>query len=144
LDYTLARRIGPPPNDSRNRQELMRYLLWVIFVTCLVIPLGCKKETTHTMQQKAEAALDQALDAWVRGESPDKLMAIRINDPDWKAGQRLLGFLTSQSSSVEGTPNRFRCRVALTLRDRSGKRIDREVEYSVQVGEEVVIERAAP
>ena len=121
----------------------MRYLLRVISVVCLLTPLGCNTEPARTGQQKAEAALDQALDAWVRGESSDKLPAIRIDDPDWKAGQRLLGFLTSQSAPSEGAPNLFRCRVALTLRDRSGKRIDREVEYSVRVGEEVVIERAA-
>ncbi len=121
----------------------MEHVFRVGIVVCLLAPLGCQTESHRTTQQKAEAALDRALDAWVRGESPDKLPSIRIDDPDWRAGQRLLGFLTSQSSPTEGKPNRFRCRVALTLQDRSGKRFDREVEYSVEVGEDVAIERAA-
>lgn len=108
----------------------------------MFLTAGCKKDGPAATQQKAEAAIDKALDAWVRGESPDKLAGIRIDDPDWKSGARLLGFLTSQSNPVDGNPNRVRCRVSLTLQDRSGKWLDREVEYQVQIGDPTKVERA--
>jgi hypothetical protein len=120
----------------------MRSLFRVALVLGLLTPAGCKNDTAGAAQRRAEAALDRALDSWVRGEPPDRLAGIRIDDPDWRAGRRLVGFLVSQSGVVEGATNEVRCRVALTLQDRSGRRVDREVEYRVRIAEPVSIERA--
>jgi hypothetical protein len=120
----------------------MRRTIPSVLVIVLLMQ-GCKKDASAQLQQKAEAAIDKALDAWVRGESPDKLTAIKIDDPDWKAGLRLLGFLTMESSPLPDSADRMRCRVAITLQDRLGKKVDREVVYVVQVGDVVVIVRTS-
>jgi hypothetical protein len=121
----------------------MRSLFTVALVLGLLIPAGCQKDAADAAQRRAEAALDQALDSWVRGEPPDRLKGIRVDDPDWRAGQRLVSFLVSQSGRVEGVQDEVRCRVALTLQDRSGRRMNREVEYRVRITEPVSIERVA-
>jgi hypothetical protein len=123
--------------------KLPRIFLVFILAAWPLIFQGCHKDSSTQAQQKAEAAVDKALDAWVRGGPPDKLTAIRIDDPDWKAGVKLLGFLTSESTPVADNPKRFRCRVSLVVQDRAGKRVDKEVEYNVQLGDTVVIERTA-
>jgi hypothetical protein len=120
----------------------MRCLSTVTLVLGLLAPAGCKKDAAGAAQRRAEAALDRALDSWVRGEPPDRLEGIRIDDPDWRAGKRLVGFLVSRSGVVEGAKDEVRCRVALTLQDRSGRRVDGEVEYRVRIAEPVSIERA--
>jgi len=119
----------------------MRNLFTVVFILCLLPTVGCKKDATDTPQGRAEAALDRALDCWVRGEPPGRLDGIQVDDPDWRAGKRLVGFLVSQSGVVEGTKDEVHCRVALTFQDRSGRRVDREVEYRVRIAESVSIER---
>jgi hypothetical protein len=119
----------------------MRSLFTVALVLGLVTTVGCKKDAADTPEGRAEAALDRALDSWVRGEPPGRLEGIRVDDPDWQAGRRLVGFLVSKSGVVEGTKDEVRCRVALTLQDRSGRRVDREVEYRVRIAELVSIER---
>jgi hypothetical protein len=119
----------------------LRNLFPVALVLGLLAPAGCKKDAAGDAQRRAEAALDRALDAWVRGEPPDRLEGIRVDDPDWRAGRRLIGFLVSRSDVVDGARDEVRCRVALTLQDRSGRRVDREVEYRVRLAEPVSIER---
>ena len=118
----------------------MRNLLTITLALGLLMPAGCKSDAA-TSQQRAEAALDRALDTWVRGEPPDRLEGIRIDDPDWRAGLRLVGFLVSRSSGVEGAPDEVRCRVALTLQDRTGRRVEREAEYRVRLAEPIAVER---
>jgi hypothetical protein len=120
----------------------MRSLFTVALVLGLLTLAGCKKDdAAGAAQRRAEAALDRALDAWVRGEPPEGLEGIRVDDPDWRGGQRLVGFLVTRSGVVEGAKDEVRCRVALTLQDRSGRRVDREVEYRVRIAEPVSIDR---
>ncbi len=119
----------------------MRGSITVMLVIGLLVPTGCKKDALDDAPRRAEAALDRALDSWVRGEPPDGLAGIQIDDPDWRAGQRLASFLVSQSSVVEGTKDEVRCRASLTLQDRTGRRVNREVEYRVRIAEPVSIVR---
>jgi hypothetical protein len=121
----------------------MRFVLSASLVLPLLALGGCHGDDAGAAQRRAEAAVDQALDAWARGEPPDRVEGIRVNDPDWRAGHRLLSFLVSQSGVVEGTKDEVRCRVALTLQERPGRRVDREVEYRVRIAEPVSIERVA-
>jgi hypothetical protein len=100
---------------------------------------GCSRgNPTDAALAKAQQAVDVALDGWSRGESPDKFAC---TDPDWKAGARLLSFLTADAEVVNGNAEQVRCRVALTLKDRQGKRHDRNVSYLVQLSEPVTIRR---
>lgn len=119
----------------------MRSLFAVAVASGLLLAAGCK-EDAGAVQRRAEAALDRALDCWVRGEPPERLEGVRVDDPDWRAGQRLVGFLVSRSETVEGAKDEVRCRVSLTFKDRSGRLVDREVEYRVRIAEPVSIERA--
>jgi hypothetical protein len=119
----------------------MRFVLSALALLALLALGGCKKDDAGATQRRAEAALDRALDAWVRGEPPDRVEGVRVDDPDWRAGRRLLSFLVAQSAPIDGAKDEVRCRVALTIQDRSGKRLDKEVEYRVRVTEPVAIDR---
>ena len=87
---------------------------------------------------KAQTALDNALDAWTRGEPPEKFAVV---DPDWKAGCRLLSFLTADAQLLDADSKQVRCRVALTLKDRDGRKQDKEVTYLIQLGNTIGIRR---
>ena len=43
--------------------------------------------------------------------------------------------------NVDGKPDQVRCRVALSLKDRQGKRLDQDVFYLIQLGETITIRR---
>jgi hypothetical protein len=107
--------------------------------------LGCAKDNSKKAMNKADAAVDHVLDSWARGESPDKFadpnQPLQADDPDWKAGLRLLSFLNSETIAGDKGPNHFRCRVALSLQDREGKQFQKEVVYDVQMGDKIVIVR---
>jgi hypothetical protein len=96
-------------------------------------------------QDRAESAVDKVLDGWARGEPADKYaesgQPIQASDPDWSAGYRLLSFLSVDARQpVEGTAE-VRCRVALSLQDRAGKKLEKEVVYRVQLGDSIIIAR---
>jgi hypothetical protein len=113
-------------------------------ILALLALAGCKKDDA-AQQNKAEAAIDKALDAWARGESADKLTTgsppIQIDDPDWKSGVRLLSFLTAESKPSTAAPGQFHCRVSLALQDRAGKKSEKEVHYEVALGATISITR---
>jgi hypothetical protein len=123
------------------------FSLVVVLVLATLVGQGCGKGPSEQQPgQRAEAAVDRFLEAWTKGESPDKFaganLGIQATDPDWKAGHRLLSFLTVDSKQSQETPPRFRCRVALTLQDRQGNKVDMDVTYDVQMGDTIVISRA--
>ncbi len=95
--------------------------------------------------EKAEAIVDRVLDAWTRGEPAsrfeDPKQSIQVTDPDWKAGCRLLSFLAIEAKQTQETTPHVRCRVALSLQDRKGKKVDKEVVYDVQLGNKILIGR---
>jgi hypothetical protein len=126
--------------------KALRCLLHVGLVLSASALSGCNKASTEQLQGKAEAALETALNAWVRGEAADKYsdvsQPIQITDPDWKSGSRLLSFLTVESKPSTESADHFRCRVALSLQDRKGKKVEKEVDYEVRLGDKIVIERA--
>ncbi len=116
----------------------------VLLLSTLLLP-GCGKSPPQQPADRAEVLVEQFLDAWSRGVSPEKFAgtnpALQVTDPDWSAGHRLLSFLSAEAKPAGDT---VRCRVALTLRDRQGQKVDREVVYDVQLGERSVIRRVSP
>ncbi len=69
---------------------------------------GCGKSSPQQTMDKAEKVVEAFLDSWSRGESPDKFadpgQPIQGHDPDWKAGYRLLSFLTVDSTQSQEIP----------------------------------------
>jgi hypothetical protein len=123
-----------------------RNLLCAGLILSTVAAPGCGK--AQQPADKAAKIVERFLDAWSRGEPPDKFAGtdgpIQGADPDWKAGHKLLSFLTAEMTPSPETPDRIRCRVALSLQDQKGKRWDKEVVYDVQMGKKSVISRVPP
>jgi hypothetical protein len=121
-------------------------LVGALALSALLLP-GCRKDPAVKLRAKAEAAVEKALDAWARGESPEKFaqsgQLIRVTEPDWQAGVRLVSSLISETTQSQDKPEHVRCRVALSLQDRKGKKAEKEVEYDVEVGDTIVIARAS-
>jgi hypothetical protein len=111
-----------------------------------LIALGCGKAPQP--KDKAERALEEFLAAWSRGEPPDQFAdanrPIQGADPDWKTGHRLLSFLCADAKQSEEAPDHVRCRVALSLQDKKGKRLNKDVVYDVQLGDKCVLSRVSP
>jgi hypothetical protein len=99
---------------------------------------GCSSNSPETTLATAQVALDTVLDGWSRNEPPEKFACV---DPDWKAGYRLVSFLTSDAKRVGEGRDQVRCRVALSLKDRQGKKLDKDAFYLVQLGETITIRR---
>ena len=115
----------------------------VLFTLCALAAVGlsgCSQGPSNTeiTLAKAQKAVDEALDGWTRGEPAEKY---GCSDPDWKAGARLLSFLTADAQIVRENPAEVRCLVALTLKHRKGKQRDKNVAYLVQLGDPVTIRR---
>ncbi|MHB1423497.1 MAG: hypothetical protein ACYC3I_09955 [Gemmataceae bacterium] len=125
----------------------IRILLYAGLILPALAAAGCAKNSAPP-EDKAEKAVEQLLDAWNRGEPADKFAdpnnPISGSDPDWKAGYRLLSFLSSEIKQSQEKPDEFRCQVELSLQDKSGKRWDKKVTYEVRLGEKSVVNRASP
>jgi hypothetical protein len=127
-------------------KNCFRNLLCVGLIFAALIAPGCGKVPQPT--DKAERDLEVFLDAWSRVEPPDKFadanQPIQGADPDWTAGHRLLSFLCAEAKQNPETPGLVRCRVALALQDKKGKKWDKNAEYEVQLGEKSIISRVLP
>jgi hypothetical protein len=125
-----------------NAFRPLRYALLVLFA---LVAQGCGKESAKTVTVKAEKAVEEFLDAWSKGESLDRFESdhprISASDPEWKAGMRLLSFL-SVDTKIQEDMSLCRCRFALSLRDGQGKTVDKQVVYEVVPGKKYVISRA--
>ena len=134
---TLIYRKEPRPSGSGRG-----FLLPLFFL----MATGCGTTVPPSPTDKAEAVVERFLDAWTRGDSPEKFAeanpSIQVTDPDWKAGYRLLSFLGKDAKQSQQTPPRFLCRVSLSVQDRKGKKLDKEVAYDVRMEEKIVIGRA--
>jgi hypothetical protein len=123
-------------------------LLYAALTLAALLAQGCGKRSGRPPSEKAERAVEEFLESWSKGEPPDKFAGthpkISATDPDWKAGYRLLSFLSVESRQSQQEPPRFRCRFALSLRDRKGKAVEKDVVYEVTQGEQYVISRARP
>ena len=128
---------------NRSRFSLSIATILAIFVT-----IGCGKNSSKQPADKAMDIVDQFLEAWNRGESVDQFAdpsrPLQGSDPDWKAGNQLMSFLSAGAKQSPDAPDRFRCRVALSLRNGKGRMWDQEVEYDVQLGEKSVVRRVSP
>src|SRR5262245_41608174 len=99
-----------------------------VFSAFLVVCAGCGPKAELG---RAEEVVKTSLEAWKGGENPQRLTdrAIDIAEPDWKAGYRLLDFqLKNASSQPQQGP---RVVVVLTLQNRAGKKMNKEVAYEV-------------
>lgn len=123
-------------------------LLLAAMTLAVLLAGGCGKNAATQKAEKGDKALEQFLDAWSRGEPAEKFAdpngPIQGSDPDWKAGYRLLSFLSGEAKHNPETSDQVRCRVSLFLQDSKGKKVNKEVVYEVQLGEKSVIRRASP
>lgn len=110
-------------------------------------PCGCGSSREQPAD-RAERAVEQFLDAWSRGESPEAFanadQSITGTDPDWAKGYKLVSSMTVDRKPLPDQPDHIHCRVMLSVRDRSGNKLDREVTYDVLAGEKTVIRRVSP
>lgn len=129
-------------------QNWFRSLIFAGAILSVLLASGCGKNDPNKSVHKAERDVEEFLDAWSRGEPPDRFAGndgpVQGTDPDWKAGYRLLSFLSDEAKPSQDTPNRVRCQVALSLQDKKGRKWDKKVVYDVQVGEKSVISRVSP
>ena len=129
-------------------ENWLRRLLLAGMTLSIVAAAGCGNKAATQPAERADKAVEQFLDAWSRGEPPDKFAdpnrPLQGSDPDWKAGYRLLSFLSGETRPSPENPDHIRCRVSLSLQDPKGGRRDKEVVYDVQMGEKSVITCVSP
>jgi hypothetical protein len=127
--------------------DCFRRLLYAGMIVSTSAALGCGKNVSQQPADKAEKVVETLLDAWSRGEPPETFAdpdhPIQGADPDWKAGLRLMSFLTVEAKQSQEMPDHVHCRVALSLQDANRRRWSKEVVYDVQLGEKNVVTRVS-
>jgi hypothetical protein len=115
-----------------------------LIMAALVSLAGCGQKTAEPANPTtAREALTKALETWVKKGSADELEKnsppIYFNDPEWKAGKRLVRY------QIKGDPEYFgrqlRCTVALSLEDQKGKTEEKDISYQIDTHKVVVIAR---
>src|SRR5581483_486516 len=106
---------------------------------------GCgegAKSRPQSELDRAQSALQAALDVWKKGGRPGPIRGrvAEMTDPDWTGGARLVDYMIYGAEGRPGEP--IRCGVGLILRDRQGKALTKEAVYSVRGDEPFAITRA--
>jgi hypothetical protein len=116
---------------------------WIVcpLLLTLAAVAGCGRKSTPEVEA-ARTALQAALDSWKQGEPADRLKA-RPTPIDFADDERRQGWKLQDYRLGDARPDGelIRCTVALTLLDKRGKKIDKEVVYMVAPKRPVVIAR---
>jgi hypothetical protein len=111
---------------------------------CFLGPvLGCGKTLDAPVDpDQASAVLRTVLEAWKQGDGYGELQKrnppMYFNEPEWKAGKKLMAFKTGK---VELMGRQGRCLVKLTLKDQAGTTAERQISYQIDTTPMVVIAR---
>jgi hypothetical protein len=90
---------------------------------------GCRPSPQPVDLSKAKQSLVAALDAWKRGDKPETLKPIVVQDFDWMNGAKLVTYEMA-GEAKEDTLN-LRCPVTLKLVGADGKEAELTVTYIV-------------
>jgi hypothetical protein len=105
---------------------------------------GCGDSVPKEELDRARDAVQSGLTAWKQGEKIAKLKTasppVEFTDDNWHPGQfKLLDFEIKKTEGKPGTP--LRCTVFLSMQDRKGKKIEKDVVYEVRPGSPTVVAR---
>lgn len=110
----------------------------LLVVLATVLGCGGARSRPQKDLDEAQEAVRTALNAW-KADLPIKNLegksSIRMVDPDWSSGAKLLNFEIKNAEGVEGKT--MRCTVDLSLRDRKDKTVSRKVVYEVDTSDTV-------
>jgi hypothetical protein len=125
------------------RVNAMIRCLWLIGLLALVGCGGGPGPQSPEEIAAAQSAVTGPLDAWKAGEPASKWNkdtgTVKFVDEEWKLGSVLLDYKMGKAEGLKG--ENTRCSATLTLRDRKGKKSDREVVYSVKPGTPTLVSR---
>ena len=118
-----------------------RYALLAVGLALLA---GCGGAHAPADSTKGEDALRAAFESWKNGDSPETLQKaqppIYLNEPEWIAGNRLLGYQIVEP--LEPFGRQLRCAVKLSLQSaKSGAKYEKRIGYQVETNPAFVIAR---
>lgn len=112
-------------------------------VALAVAGCGDAPKAPRVNTEAARAALQQTLEAWKSGKTPQSLKesspAITAQDMDWEAGQKLLGFEVLGEGKDDDA--NVRIPVELTIEGKGGKEQRKKVSYVVGTSPAVTVFR---
>lgn len=122
-----------------------RLILIGLFAGGISGGFGCGTAPPNPSDPAAgRTALQQSLEAWKRGETPDSYQqssGVIAVDKEWKDGAKLVDFDIAPDSVADGYDVQFK--VKLTVKDASGKTSTPKSVYNVSTTPSLVIVRAA-
>lgn len=97
----------------------------------LLLLAGCGKATPTADIQWAESTIAAALAKWKQGGRPEALTKqatpVQFQDQDWQQSLKLLDYSVKEVSTQED--GLLRCQVRLSLQDRQGKTVEKDIVY---------------
>lgn len=91
----------------------------------------------------AQSAVKTSLDAWKAGHAAAKWekesASVKFVDEEWRHGAVLLDYKLEKAEGLRG--ENTRCWTVLTIRDRKGRRSEKEAVYSVKPGAPILVTR---
>ncbi len=129
---------------SMHRSVLL--LGWSVVLAVPLLAAGCNSSGLSAAEyDRAQRSLEQALEAWKRGEAAKKWAAetapVRCVDLEWNQGYRLLDFqIVGLTADSNGYPE---ARVRLSVQKAKGPAEERDALYGINLkkGNQVVISR---
>jgi hypothetical protein len=114
--------------------QLFRNLLSMILIGLV----GCEAAKVYPVNQDvARASLEEALQAWIDGQSPQDLQpGMYVTDPAWEAGKKLASFEILEDEVTEGSNVHLRVKRKFVTQDRS---FDPVVKYIISTSPAISI-----
>jgi hypothetical protein len=119
----------------------------LVGTACLLLSLvpsaGCGRSGVKPAEAPiARQALRETLDTWQKGGRPEELLArspaIRVRDPEWRAGHRLLGYQVEREDPFAAE---LRCQVVLTVEAPDKKTVQKKAVYAIGTSPAITVVR---
>jgi hypothetical protein len=112
-------------------------------VVLLMFTCGCGAGVQTADPGQAQATLRVVLDAWKAGETPADLEkrapSIHVNDLDWNAGFRLVGYQAGDEGKLVGFDMNYP--VVLELKGPKGRALKKHAVYTVTTRPQLLVLR---
>jgi hypothetical protein len=127
-----------------NRSRMFRGIVLVLAISAITLA-GCTRKINNApvVADKARAILQTALESWKKGEKVDSLQSARppiyVIDTEWQSGAVLKDFKLVNDGEAKDA--QLYCPVKLTVKEASGREVEREVIYMISTAPNQTVAR---
>ncbi len=127
---------------TAERRGTLGIIAGTLAALALMAIAGCSGSNAHAVDtSRARDALTTALDAWKRGDSPESVPSMTVQDLDWERGARLIDYQVLGDGQAKDANLSIKAKLTLAADKAATKKVEKTVSYLVGTSPSITVFR---